>query len=91
MKFLSHETTFLIYENKKIKEDRKTSHVIKCVMIIKKSYRKKNLFYINVKLSVKLSFSQHFDYFFPNFSTFSTFTLFIRRSNYITSRIRGIE
>ena len=33
IKFLYHEMTFLICENKKIKENRKTSHVIKCVMI----------------------------------------------------------
>ena len=33
MRFLYHETIFLICENKKIKENRKTSHVIECVMI----------------------------------------------------------
>ena len=32
MKFLYHETIFLICENKRIK-DRKTSYIIKCVMI----------------------------------------------------------
>ena len=33
MKFLYHETIFLICENKKIK-DKKTSHVIKYVMVL---------------------------------------------------------
>ena len=33
MRFLYHETIFLICGNKKIKENRKTSHVIECVMI----------------------------------------------------------
>ena len=54
MKFLYHETTFFICGNKK------TSHVIKCVMIFEKSYRKKDLLYINIKLSIKLNFFQHF-------------------------------
>ena len=60
MKFLYHETTFFICGNKKTKENKKTSHVIKCVMIFEKSYRKKDLLYINVKLSIKLNFFQHF-------------------------------
>ena len=70
MKFLYYETIFFICENKRIKEDKKTSHIMICVMIIiEKSYRKKDLFYINVKLfinvkfSVKLSFSQYFPFF----------------------------
>ena len=33
MRFLYHETAFLICENKRTK-DRKTNHVIKCVMMI---------------------------------------------------------
>ena len=33
MRFLYHETIFFICENKKIK-DKKTSHVIKCVIIL---------------------------------------------------------
>ena len=33
MRFLYHEMTFLIYENKRTKENKKTSYVIKCVMI----------------------------------------------------------
>ena len=34
MRFLYHEMIFLICENKKIKENKKTSHVIECVMIL---------------------------------------------------------
>ena len=34
MRFLYHEMIFLICENKKTKENRKTSYVIKCVMIL---------------------------------------------------------
>ena len=34
MKFLYYEIIFLICENKRIKENRKTSYVIECVMIL---------------------------------------------------------
>ena len=34
MKFLYHETIFFIYENKRIKEDKKISYIIICVMMI---------------------------------------------------------
>ena len=34
MKFLYHETIFLIYENKRTKKNKKTSHIIECVMIL---------------------------------------------------------
>ena len=34
MRFLYHETIFFIYENKKTKENKKISHIIKCVMIL---------------------------------------------------------
>ena len=33
MRFLYHEMTFLICENKKTKENKKTNHIIECVMI----------------------------------------------------------
>ena len=81
IRFLSHETTFLICENKKTKEDRKTSYVIECVMIIEKSYRKKNLFYINVKLFIKLNFFQHFSFFKKRTARFHEFIIYRRLLN----------
>ena len=33
MKFLYYETIFFICENKRIKKNKKTSHIIECVMI----------------------------------------------------------
>ena len=45
MRFLYHETTFFICEYKRIKEDKKISYIIMCVMIIiKENYRKKICF-----------------------------------------------
>ena len=34
MRFLYHGMVFLICENKRTKENRKTSHIIECVMIL---------------------------------------------------------
>ena len=46
MKFLYHEMIFFICENKRTKENRKTSHIIKCVMIFV-FFMLKKLRYIN--------------------------------------------
>ena len=81
MRFLYHETIFLIYENKRIKENKKTSYVIKCVMIFEKNYRKKDLLYINVKLFVKLSFFQHFLLFKKRIARFREFIIYRRLLN----------
>ena len=74
-------------KQKRTKEDRKTSYVIECVMmIIEKSYRKKNLFCINVKLSAKLSFSQHFRFYI----NYRKLNVIIKRNRYFISLINEI-
>ena len=42
---------FLICENKKTKENKKTNYVIECVMMIIKEKLSEDLFYINIKLA----------------------------------------